>query len=83
LNKKSIEVKEINKILNINNQDLNMNSHIENSVVAFASRILERFYISMEINTVFDYMSNFTKRESIIEVLVEANKLKEVVYLVN
>ncbi len=60
-----------------------MNSHIENSVVAFASRILERFYISMEINTVFDYMSNFTKRESIIEVLVEANKLKEVVYLVN
>ena len=37
----------------------------------------------MEINPVFDYMSDFKKRESIIEVLVEAKKMKEVVYLVN
>ncbi len=37
----------------------------------------------MEINPVFDYMSDFTKRESIIERLVEAKKMKELVYLIN
>ena len=37
----------------------------------------------MEINTVFDYMLDFTKRESIIEGLVEAKKMKELVYLIN
>ena len=37
----------------------------------------------MDINTSFEYMSDFTKRESIIEGLVEAKKMKELVYLVN
>ncbi len=60
-----------------------MNSHIANSVVSFASLDLKRFYKSFEINPVFDYMSDFKKRESIIEGLVEAKKMKELVYLVN
>ena len=60
-----------------------MNYHTENSVVYFASKDLNRFYKSFEINPVYDYMSDFTKRESIIEGLVEAKKMKELVYLVN
>jgi hypothetical protein len=60
-----------------------MNSHIANSVVSFASLDLERFINSFEINPVFDYMSDFKKRESIIEGLVEAKKMKELIYLVN
>ncbi len=53
-----------------------MNFHTENSVVYFASKELNRFYKSLEINPVYDYMSDFTKRESIIEGLVEAKKWK-------
>jgi hypothetical protein len=60
-----------------------MNSHIANSVVSFASQNLKRFKKSFEINPVFDYMSDFKNRESIIEALVEAKKVKELVYLVN
>ena len=37
---------------------------------------------SFEINPVFDYMPDYTKRESIIEGLVESKKMKELVYLV-
>ena len=60
-----------------------MNSHIANSVVSFASLDLKIFYESFEINPVFDYMSDFIKRKSIIEGLVEAKKMKELAYLVN
>jgi hypothetical protein len=51
--------------------------------VSFASLDFKRFYESFEINPVFDYMSDFKFRESIIEALVEAKKMKELVYLVN
>jgi hypothetical protein len=60
-----------------------MNSQIAKSAVSFASQDLKIFYESFEINSVFDYKSDFKKRESIIEALVEAKKMKELVYLVN
>ena len=37
----------------------------------------------MEINIFYDYQSNVYKRISIIECLIDAKKMKEVVYLVN
>jgi hypothetical protein len=37
----------------------------------------------MEINTVYDFMSDFTKRVSIIEALVNAKKMRELDYLIS
>ena len=43
LNKKSLEVKDINKILAIKINDDNKNAHLKNSLVFYASNELERF----------------------------------------
>jgi hypothetical protein len=83
LNKKTLEVKDINKILAIKINFDNKNGHLKYSLVFDASNDLERFKNSFEIYTNFDLVSDFKKKESIIEALVEANKLKELVYLVN
>jgi hypothetical protein len=83
LNKKSLDVKDINKIMAIKTNIDIKNAHLKYSLVFFASNDLERFKYSFEINLNFDYISDFKKKESIIEALVEANKLKELVYLVN
>jgi hypothetical protein len=83
LNKKSIGTQDISKILAINNQDQNINSHIKNSVVYFASQDLGKFFASFEINTVYDFMADFKKRVSIIEGLLEAKKMRELDYLIS
>ena len=83
LNKKSLDVKDIDKILAININSDNKKSHLKYSLVLFASNELERFKNSFEINQCFDYVSDFKMMVSIIEALVEANKLKELFYLVN
>ena len=61
LNKKSLKVKDINKILDIKINDDNKNAHLNNSLVFFASNDLERFKSSFEINPYFDYISDFKK----------------------
>ena len=83
LNKKSLNVKDINKVLAFKINDDNKNAHLKNSLAFYASNELERFKNSFEINPYFDYVSDFKKGKSIIEALVEANKLKELVYLIN
>jgi hypothetical protein len=59
LNIKSLDEKDINKILEIKNNDENKNAHIKCSLVFFASNCLERFKNSFEINLYFEYISNF------------------------
>jgi hypothetical protein len=59
LNKKSLEVKDINKILAIKTNGDNKNAHLKNSRVYFASNDMERFKNSFEINLYFEYVSNF------------------------
>ena len=59
LNKKSLDVKDINKIMAIKTNIDNKNAHLKNSIVYFASNELERFKNSFEINLYFEYVSNF------------------------
>ena len=83
LNRKSLTIQDINKIMALKIDDDDKNAHLKNSLVYYASQNLNRFKNSFEIYPNFDYIADFTKKESIIEVLVEANKLKELVHLVN
>jgi hypothetical protein len=84
LNRKSLTIQDINKIMALKiDDDDNKNAHLKYSLVYYASKDLNRFKFSFEIYPNFDYIADFTKKESIIEVLVEANKLKELVHLVN
>ena len=78
-----MDARDLDKILAIIINDENKYAHIKLSLVLFASNDLERFLNCFEINPNFELISDFTKRKSIIEALVEANKLKELVYLVN
>ena len=61
LNKKSLDVKEINEILAIKINFENKNAHLKYSLVLFASNELERFKNSFEINPNFEYISDFKK----------------------
>ena len=54
LNKKSLEAKDINKILAIKANFDNKNGHLKYSLVFYASNDLERFKNSFEINQYFD-----------------------------
>ena len=47
------------------------------------SKFNEKFLKNFNIKTIYDFHSDVLQRTSIIESLVEAKKIKEVLYLVN
>ena len=59
------------------------NEFYKNSIVDISSSANERFFESFEIDQLYGYYADPFNKISIIQCLVEANKIKELNYLVN